>query len=582
MSDFGKTSEQNPDRGDDRIEALLRRSLESRAQDVRPDPETWAKVSRRVRRGQVTRWALAGVGAMGALAVAAVVVPGMLDRNAVEFEREFGAQPAPKNETRAAGEGEGGMACGGPEHVSAVLSRIGEDIDGTIWALCDDGSETLLDGERPRGAYDTNPALSWDGQSLVFERVDDQGVSTLVHVDMRTGAEQTLMGGALPAFAPDGRMAWVQRVEQGQDRILVGRLFSEPELEFPVVEGEDGEWFEVARLAFDPSGETLYAEAGYEGNVVFRYDIGSLYRSSSRGSAAPERVKEREQDERYAGPGPGHQPGTIAVISRCCSGAEGDPFSRAELRVLSDGRVERAVALPDGFDPDGVYWTSWAPMGQLRTTEHGATVWSGGSRAGYLVSDGESLWVVEPDDKARLVAGKVRAAAVNPALTAGEPVQAGSPASQFRTAPEQDGLADPAADTRRAIWEAAQARDFDALGALMSEHFTSSYGGEGGPEEGVEYLRQMERNGEDPFGLLLRLLLMRHAAQESEGGPSPVYTWPSVFAKTAAEWTEQDEAELRELGTSEDIAQWREHGSYLGWRLGIDAHGNWLYLVAGD
>ena len=576
MSDFDKTPDQ------DRIEDLLRRSLETRAQDVRPDPATWQKVSRRIRRGQVMRWSLAGAGAMGALLIAAVVVPNLLDRNRVDLDPSFGTRQA--SEVVETGRGGGGAApCGGPQHVSAVLARNGEDIEGTIWALCDDGSETMLDNERPTGHHDLNPALSWDGQSLVFERVDDQGVSTLVHVDMTTGAEQTLMGGSLPAFASDGRIAWVQRVDQGQDRILVGRLFSEPELEFPVVDGEDGEWYEVARLAFDPSGETLYAEAGYVENQVFRYDIGSMYRSSSRGSVAPQRVQEPEPTVRYAGPGSGHQPGVVSVIARCCTAAEGDPFSRAELRVLSDGEVERTVELPSGFKvDDATYWTTWAPISALRTTENGVTIWSGGSRAGYLIGDGTGMWVVEPDGRSRLVAENVSSAAANPALTAGEPVQGGAPGSQYQTAPEQDGLTDEAVATRNRIWEATQARDFGALGELMSEYFTSSYGGSGGPEEGEAFLRQMEADGEDPFGLIQRLLVLRHAAQQTEGGPSPLYTWPAVFTKTADQWTEQDEAELRELGSAEDIAMWREHGSYMGWRLGIDAGGNWLYLVAGD
>lgn len=575
MADFEDRPTGEP--GADRIEELLRRSLETRSQDVRPDPATWQKVSRRIRRGQLMRWSLAGAGAVGALVIAAIVVPTLLDRNTVDLGNDIATKPAPEESEVARGGG-GEAPCGGPQHVAAVMARNGEDVDGTVWALCDDGSETVLDGRRPPGAYDHHPALSWDGQSLVFERVDDQGVSTLVHVDMNTGAEQTLMGGAAPAFSSDGRLAWVQRLEEAQDRILVGRLFSEPELEFPVVDGEDGEWFEVARLAFDPSGQTLYAEAGYEGNVLYRYDVGA----SSR-DIAGERVKEPEPAERYAGPGPGHQPGAVSVIARCCSGAEGDPFSQAELRVLSDGDSERTVELPSEFKlDDAVYWTTWAPVGRLRTTEDDVTIWSGGSRPGYLVGDGDGMWMVEPDGSVRLITENVSSAAANPALTADQPVQGGSPDSQYQTAPEQDGLTEEAAATRERIWEAAQARDFDALGELMSEDFTSSYGGSGGPEEAVAMLRRMEADGEDPFGLIQQLLVMRHAAQQTEGGPSPIYTWPAVFAKTADQWTEQDEAELRELGTAEDIEQWRRFGSYIGWRIGIDAGGNWLYFVAGD
>ncbi|HWH32147.1 MAG TPA: hypothetical protein VNU01_05690, partial [Egibacteraceae bacterium] len=118
--------------------------------------------------------------------------------------------------------------------------------------------------------------------------------------------------------------------------------------------------------------------------------------------------------------------------------------------------------------------------------------------------------------------------------------------------------------------------------SLMGPEFTISFGADSGPEAGVAGLRQMQERGEDPFALILKLLDMPFTSQEREGGPSPIFTWPSVFGKPAAEWTEQDEAQLRELGDERDIQAWREFGEYGGWRLGIDAAGTWLYLVAGD
>jgi len=553
------------------IEDQLRRSLQARADDVRPDPATWAKVSDGIRRTQHVRWSLAGAGAVAAIALAVFVVPSLLNRSTVDF-----ADPQP-GETAAPGMT--GAACGGPAHVTAVLARTGKGLEGTIWALCDDGSETLLDNDKPEGVTDTNPALSWDGTSLVYERQAADGVSVLMHVDMRTGRQSQLGGGALPAFAPDGRLAWVQRVDQGQDRIVVGRPFEEPELEFPVVEGEDGEWFDARRLTWDASGETLYAEIGYETSIVHAYDVAALYRSSVRGSVNGTRVEELRDNERYAGPGPAQAPGGLAVVSRCCAEFDGEQFTAAALRIVvkGDEGAPREVELPRSFDANGEVWAAWAPAGPLRQVEGGGFTWSGGSRPLYLVGDGKGVWVVEPDGKVTRLTDEVTSVATNPALSGDGP---GAPASE--QAPEQEGLPHDVGVTRQRIWQAATARDFGALQALMPDGFRSSFGDENGPEAAVAMLRGMEQRGEDPFGLILRLLAVPYGTQDPEGGPA-YYAWPRPFTIEPSRWTNEDIDIMRGLGaTDADIAGYREFGGYIGWRIGIRENGQWEYLIRGD
>lgn len=554
------------------IETALRHSLQTRADDVRPDPATWEKVSRGIRRRQLWRWSLAGAGAIAAVALAALVVPALLNRSTVEFVTP---QPGPTSGETAV-PGDGGVACGGPAHVTAVLARTGEGIEGTIWALCDDGSESLVGDTPSDGGTHINPALSWDGTSMVYERRAADGVSVLIHVDMRTGRESVLGGGALPAFAPDGRMAWVQRVDQGQDLVVVGRPFEEPELEFPVVQGEDGEWFDARRLAWDASGETLYAEIGYETSVVHAYDVAALYRSA-RAEAGGERVQELRDEERYAGPGTAQAPGGLAVVSRCCGRFDGERFTTAELRVLNaQGQVEREVGLPPGFDANGAVWTAWAPAGPLRQAEDGAYTYSGGSRPLYLVGDGDGVWAVEPDGRVTRIGSNIRSVAVNPGLAATAP---GSGATS--PAPPQEGLPEEVRATRQGIWDAALARDFGALRSLMPEDFGYSFGEDGGADGAIEMLRRMEQRGEDPFGLILRLLGFEPGEVRAASAGSLWY-WPGVSAKAADEWTEEDEATLRRLGTREDIERWRAFGAYTGWRLGIAPDGTWRFFIVGD
>lgn len=544
------------------LEARLRQSLAARAQDVRPDPATWKRVSGRIRRERTFRLGLAGVTATAVLLLAALVVPAALNRPDVDLGP--GDEPgAPTEPGETDPPVAGGPACGGPEHVAAVLARTGGELEGTLSALCDDGSERHLSPRPPDGTRDVNPTFAPDGSAVVFERVEADGTSLLVHLDPATGQEQVLGGGAYPAFAPDGRLAWAMPVEQGQDLILIGRPFSEPEAEFPVTDGEDGEWFDVRGLAWDATGDTLYAEAGYEESVVLSYDV-----SGVGGAEVPgERVMEPIPEERYAAPSTGPEGFGIAVFARCCLVDDGDAFTRAELRLV-DSENGRLVSdqLPPEFDADGDVWTAHARIGELREVEGTRLSWTGGTRSAWLVGDGEDLWIVEGDGTVHAMGLKVTGAAANPALA---------------TDDSEPGLPAAVADTRQALHEAAIAGDWATIESLMSPDFTSSFGGASGPGEAISMLRAMEEEGQDPLGLMVRLLQTPYGVVAAESAGTH-YFWPGPFVRTPEEWTEDDLAVLRRLGTEEDIQGWRDFGGYIGWRIGITEQGNWTIFTAGD
>ncbi|HWH33361.1 MAG TPA: hypothetical protein VNU01_11890, partial [Egibacteraceae bacterium] len=446
MSDFeNRPAGQDGDQGRDRLEELLRRSLETRAQDVRPDPGTWQRVSARVERGRRLRLALAGAGGVAAIALAAVVLPSLLDRGTVELVPP--ATEAPEVEPTDPPDSGGEAPCGGPEHVAAAFARTGEGLEGTLWAHCDDGSERMLSGGRSDGARDINPAFAPDGSALVFERVDRDGLSTLVYLELATGEQQVLGGGALPAFAPDGRLAWVQPVDGGQDLILIGEPFGEPEMEFPVIDGTDGEWFDARRLAWDATGDTLYAEIGYEESVVYAYEPDS---------GEGRRVDEPVAEERYGAPSTAPEGLGVAVLARCCLVNDGQAFDRADLRLVDSDDARLLNQMPEDFDADGDVWTAYAPMGELRQVEGTGVSWTGGTRAAWLVGDGDGLWIVEGDGTVHPMGLKVSSGAANPALGSGGPAP-----RPDGMAPEQDGLAHDAGVTRQRIWQAAKAADVE-------------------------------------------------------------------------------------------------------------------------
>ena len=96
-------------------------------------------------------------------------------------------------------------------------------------------------------------------------------------------------------------------------------------------------------------------------------------------------------------------------------------------------------------------------------------------------------------------------------------------------------------------------------------------------------LEEWENEGEGKLGILLTILDMSHAVQETGDGDT-YYVWPGAFAADSwDEITDEQMAEIRELHTQEELDQMAEFfDGYAGWRTGIRTDGNWRYFVAGD
>lgn len=125
------------------------------------------------------------------------------------------------------------------------------------------------------------------------------------------------------------------------------------------------------------------------------------------------------------------------------------------------------------------------------------------------------------------------------------------------------------------VMAAARACDYQALGELTGDTFTSSFGGSDDP---VAYWRDLEASGEPVTAFIVEVLTLSHDLMEI--ADPDIYVWPAVAGDDA---TDADWDEARSLYTDEEIDQMRELGSgYLGWRLGIDAGGSWVFFVAGD
>jgi hypothetical protein len=148
----------------------------------------------------------------------------------------------------------------------------------------------------------------------------------------------------------------------------------------------------------------------------------------------------------------------------------------------------------------------------------------------------------------------------------------------------QPGLPDAVAATRRALYEAAMACDFERLTELAasgSRGFETTFGG-----SGPEYFRESESRGEPLMRMLVEHLNLAYAAAE-DGTGDAYYAWPSAFINLTSAGGEgipaADYAALLEYYPLEDLEyMFDQIGGYTGWRNIIAADGEWLYFIAGD
>lgn len=156
------------------------------------------------------------------------------------------------------------------------------------------------------------------------------------------------------------------------------------------------------------------------------------------------------------------------------------------------------------------------------------------------------------------------------------------PAPPLPPAPADERLPDAVEATREAIQVAANDSDWDALAALIpADGFEYTFGAsEGSP---ISYWRPLERKwvrGEEggvPITLILSTLLS-YPGTEYEG----LYMWPSASVKDPKDWTEEDLQPLRRIYSEKELEQISQTDGYYGWRVGIEANGDWIFFVAGD
>jgi hypothetical protein len=146
-----------------------------------------------------------------------------------------------------------------------------------------------------------------------------------------------------------------------------------------------------------------------------------------------------------------------------------------------------------------------------------------------------------------------------------------------QTEPGAAALPPQVARTRAAILQALHGRDFEELrGLIADEGFTYTYGApvEGGP---IAYWQELQKTSPDaPLHKLEAVLQLPYTKVGDR------YVWPFAYDRDPASFTDDELEMLSRVASPEEMHQWKEFGSYFGWRAGIRSDGSWIFFVAGD
>ena len=398
------------------FEDRLRESLQARAADVTPDPALYRDVQSRIRRGRVLRWSLSGAGAVAMVALAALVVPSVLDRR-IEFE------PGPVATQPPSEEHSYDQAAAPCSDDGDALVAVVADAGDLPRALCSSGQDEEIVVPSDGGVV-SEPALSPDGSLLAYVTGEDHPRVEIFN--LRTGEPvETITNAAWPALAPSGALAWVRDAQaDGQQPRLVVRQ-GEAEAEQPMGLPDAAEELTARHLVWGQGDvpRIVYWEAQYEGTTVWGDDI-----------VEPGAWRfEPEPGANYAAPS-SREDGRLHLLRTCCVEVEGDTADRVELGALTlpdtDATFEPIATLPEDLDPDGALSLVAAGTADL---DPATGAWTSGAADAWLVGDGDQLYLVDEDGNTDLVAdSEIIGAAFNAA--ADLPASPDAPASPGQAA----------------------------------------------------------------------------------------------------------------------------------------------------
>jgi hypothetical protein len=186
---------------------------------------------------------------------------------------------------------------------------------------------------------------------------------------------------------------------------------------------------------------------------------------------------------------------------------------------------------------------------------------------------------------AALVLPAQAAGAVGAPETKGED-QAGEPSKKHKAPEIQRDLSmlpAPVARIREQILEAAKSGDIERLRPILEANGvtpTFSFGGDADP---IAFWKEASGDGEGREIMAILIEILESGFVHSGAGTKDeIYIWPYFVDMPLDKLTPEQEVELYELVTAQDVKDMREFGAYIFYRAGFTPDGQWQFFVAGD
>ena len=144
-----------------------------------------------------------------------------------------------------------------------------------------------------------------------------------------------------------------------------------------------------------------------------------------------------------------------------------------------------------------------------------------------------------------------------------------------------DTLPEPVARLRAALLEAAASGDVDAVARLVDADTQLSFDPEGRSAREQLLEQSGDEEGFEVLAILSEVLEAGYVVLD-EGTPDALYLWPYFAAVPLEELAPEQKVDLFRILTAGDYEASLEFGSYIFYRLGIGANGEWRFFVAGD
>jgi hypothetical protein len=573
------------------FEQRLRAGLQARASHVTPNPETWSRVQEGIRREQRFRWVLAGAATAALVAVAVLVVPGLVTRSGVEFgppdvadqpgatptaeprddavaPPAAGAAPPPVDVVVAASQDVGII---GPEvsrivgsvpaaeHVAVHPASTADDLDVVVAGDCTlqriagdaAGSSVEAIPLAGEGACPAGPRFSPEGDHLAWIEGGGAGGFTLRTIGWDDGPQ------------PVRDNAW-QLDLSVLDELNVDALESLRIVEWSwtVPGSSEGVLVLAGRDADDGVNRTYFLPVELQGDGAVALPSGSVLEADP--AAGDQRM--------------------LAVQWTEAAAWSLELLSIGEVEIVRSDDGERLGTLRLHADVLDAQVADAGPV-WMEVVDEVVVVGDGRGRAWWTQWDGEAfgaLTGIAPDlgivHGAALGGGAEHPETSPPAGTETDATE--EPAEESTEPHIDEGLPAPVADTRQALIDAAATGDLENLRPLLPDDgFSFSFGAS---EDPIAYWRRRQAEGEDILGLIQRLLELSHTEVGAGTQGPTMYVWPFAFDRPYESLSSAELVMLEEAIGPEGMASYEESGQYLHYRIGIEADGTWRYLIAGD